>query len=88
MMLTKDRITGYIPKSRGGSKSTRDLINYNLRSFAGHDPITSFLFTKSLWEKGVISGDDYFERVIMMEPKDYMKNLQNNYRGSKDFKID
>ena len=88
MMLTKDRITGYIPKSRDGSKSTRDLINYNLRSFAGHDPITSFLFIKSLWEKGLISGDDYFERVIMMEPKDYMKNLQNNYRGSKDFKID
>ncbi len=80
MMLTKERVAGYISKSREGGKSIKDLINYNLKSFSGHDPITSFIFLKTLWKKGLINVDQYFERVIQMELKEYMKNLENNYR--------
>ena len=87
MMLTKERVSGYISKSREGGKSIRDLINFNLKSFAGHDPVTSFMFLKTLWKKDLIKVDKYFERVIKMEVKEYMKNLEKNYRPSSDYKI-
>ena len=87
MMLTKERVSGYISKSREGGKSIKDLINFNLKSFAGHDPVTSFIFLKTLWKKGLIKVDKYFERVIQMEVEEYMKNLENNYRSSSDYEI-
>ena len=89
MMLTKERIVGYFtPDSEEENKNIKHLTNKRLTGLAGHDPVTQFAILKSFWKRGIIEGDFRFEEVIKMEVKDYMKNLQKNYRGLNDVKID
>jgi hypothetical protein len=89
MMLTKERIAGYFtPDSEEENKNIKHIMNKRLTGLAGHDPVTQFVILKSFWKRGIIEGDFRFEEVIKMEVKDYMKNLQKNYRGLNDVKID
>ena len=89
MMLTKERVAGYFtPDSEEENKNIKHLTNNRLTGLAGHDPVTQFVILKSFWKRGIIEGDFRFEEVIKMEIKDYMKNLQKNYRGLNDVKID
>jgi hypothetical protein len=87
MMLTKTRIKGYhIPESWLKDDDDKDFLFRRLEGFAGHDPITQFVIMKSLYKKGLIDGDDYFDKVISMSVEDYMKNLQKNYSRFSDIK--
>ena len=61
-------------------------MNTRLNGLAKHDAATQFIILKSFWKKGLIKGDNGFEKVIKMKLEDYMKNLQKIYHGSNETK--
>ena len=84
VMLTQQRVSGYYPKIN----KDKEFYSKMIKCFPEHDPVTNFLILKSFWKKGFIKGDYRFEEVIKMETKDYMKNLQENYRKGNIFEIE
>ena len=61
------------------SLNEEKLTNVRLRGFAVHDPVTQFIILKSFWKRGFIKGDFYFNNIIKLTTKDYMKKLQKTY---------
>lgn len=83
LMITKNRIPEYYPSYwKKKIEQKNFLLMTRLNGLAKHDVVTQFLILKSFWKRGAINGDEKFEKVIRMELKDYMKNLQKNYRIS------
>jgi hypothetical protein len=87
LMLTKERVSSYYPKYwKKRIKQKNFLVNTRLNGLAKHDAATQFIILKSFWKKGLIKGDNDFEKVIKMKLEDYMKNLQKIYHGSNETK--
>ena len=80
VMITKERIKGYyLDNLKKISLNEEKLTNVRLRGFAVHDPVTQFIILKSFWKRGFIKGDFYFNNIIKLTTKDYMKKLQKTY---------
>lgn len=87
LMITKERVSNYYPNYwKKKIKQKNFLVNTRLNGLAKHDAATQFIILKSFWKRGFVHGDEQFEKVISMELKDYMKNLQKKYRGFYDVK--
>ena len=59
-----------------------------IRNLPLHDPVVNFKILKLFWIKGLIKGDQDFGNVMKMDIKEYMKNLQKNYRIDNCFEND
>ena len=84
LLLSKDRIPGYFSDVNNSKQLHLKLI----RNLPLHDPVVNFKILKLFWIKGLIKGDQDFENVMKMDIKDYMKNLQKNYRIDNCFEND
>ena len=84
LLLSKDRITGYLPDI----SNNKELHLKVVKNLVAHDPVINFMILRLFWKQGFIKGDYHFEEVMKMETKDYMKNLQKNYRKGDSFGID
>ena len=80
VMITKERTKGYyLDTWKKTSENQKHLANIRLKGFAAHDPVTQFTILKSFWKRGFIKGDVYFNNVIQLTAKDYMKKLQKTF---------
>lgn len=75
LFLTRNYPEGYIHGKTGKGGPRHYCINFSKQ----HYPVAQFNYYKSLWSRGIISGDDAFESIMEMSEETYIDELQRNY---------